>query len=114
MSFFICTIQNAKTLKEALLLYFLLDNASVILVFTLIAWNYYLGIMTDHFLQSVHLLAAVSYSVAFFMFVGNFRVLIKRYSWSKCEVIITKIFFILGASGFTEIACYFMLSQGYE
>ena len=103
-----------KSLKDALLLYFLVDNSFVILVFTLIAWNFYVIVMVQGVLAALDIVALVFYNISFWMFVGNFRILILRYEWSKSEVIATKLLFAAGTAAYVVIACYFMYYQGSE
>ena len=78
-AFTICTCQNAQSFRQALYLYFLLDNTLIILIFTLIAWNFYIIVIINQDMTSLDIAALFFISLSFFMFVGNFRVLIKRY-----------------------------------
>ena len=103
-----------KSLKDALLLYFLVDNSFVILVFTLVSWNFYVLVMAQGVMAALDIVALVFVNISFWMFVGNFRILILRYEWSKSEVITTKLLFVVGTVAYVGIACYFMYYQGAE
>ena len=106
-SCFLCT-----SFKDALLLYFLVDNSFVILVFTLVSWNFYVLVMAGGVMGALEIVALALVNISYWMFVGNFRILVRRYEWSKSEVITTKLLFVVGTVAYVGIACYFMYFQG--
>ena len=95
---------------EVLKFYFLMDNALLIMVMALVSWNV-LPIITFEELVPGDIVVLVLNSLSLFCFVGNFRVLIVHYHWEKIEVILTKLFIILGVFTYITIGCYFMVTQ---
>lgn len=110
--FLIASCSIAKDKAEVFYLYFLMDNTLIILLFTLLAWNFLAVIILAGQLDGIAILALVFFSLSYFMFVGNFRIFIVRYKWSKCEVILTKLIIIVGAMVFLVMSCLTMLEQG--
>ena len=88
-----------------------MDNALLILILALTAWNTLIVITFPDTLAGADIFVLVISSVARFLFVGNFRLLSLHYTWNKAEVIITKIFIILSSSVYIGIGCFFMVTQ---
>ena len=89
-----------------------MDNTLIILLFALLGWNFLAVIILTSQTDGLAIIALVSFSLSYFMFVGNFRIYIVRYKWSKCEVIATKTLLIIGAMTCLVMSCITMLDQG--
>ena len=87
-----------------------MDNALLILVLALVSWNV-LPLITFEQVTPGDIIVLILNSLSMFSFVGNFRVLVVHHEWKMSQVILTKIFIIVGVTTYITIGCYFMITQ---
>lgn len=103
-----CILSESKT--QIFNLYFLMDNALILLIFSLVGWNG-LTVVVTPVIQGFTIFSLILDSISLILFVGTYRILIVRYPWQRHEVIITKVYIISSSLIFIGITTAFMITQ---
>ena len=111
ITFIVCSCLVAETKFEALMLYLLLDNAFMILILAEVGFIGLFIVFSEIFVEAFEIVNIVINAIGLHFLVGNFRILCLRFTWSKCEVILTKIILVLSGCVFVGIGCFILITQ---